>query len=76
MKQFGTTPKVEVKVVSNQGVLKWFAEENSREAKERAENEALMLKTGVRYGQVSMEKNDLQFRYPEWTVPECILQKI
>ena len=76
LKQFGTTPKVEVKVVSNQGVLKWFAEENSREAKEIAENEALMLKTGVRYGQVSMEKNDLQFRYPEWTVPECILQKI
>ena len=35
-----------------------------------------MLKTGVRYGQVSMEENDLQFRYPEWTVPECILQKI
>ena len=28
LKQFGTTPKVEVKVVSNQSVLKWFAEEN------------------------------------------------
>ena len=76
LKQFGTIPKVEVKVVSNQGVLKWFAEEDSQEAKEIAENEALMLKTGVRYGQVSFEKNDLQFRYPEWTVPECILQKI
>lgn len=29
LKKFGTR-KVEVKVVSNQGVLKWFAEENSR----------------------------------------------
>ena len=76
LKQFGTTPNVEVKVVSNQGVIKWFAEENSWEAKEMAQNEALVLKTRVRYGQVSMEKNDVQCRYPDWTLPECILQKI
>ena len=23
-----------------------------------------------------MEQNDVQFRYPYWTVPECILQNI
>ena len=76
MRQFCAAPEVEVKIVSNQGVLKWFVEENSREAKETAETESLMLKTRVRHGQVSMEEGDLLFKYPNWIVPECILQKI
>ena len=76
LRQFCAAPEVEVKIVSNQGVLKWFVEENSREAKETAETESLMLKTRVRHGQVSMEEGDLLFKYPNWIVPECILQKI
>ena len=76
MKQSGRTAEVEVKILSNQGVLKWFVEKNSREAKEITETGALVLKTRVRSGRVSMEQNDLQFRYPYWIFPECILQKI
>ena len=69
------TSEVEVKIVSNPSGLQWFVKENSREAKEIAQTEALMLKPRVRHGQVSMEEGDLQFKYPNWIVPECILQK-
>ena len=76
LKRFGMTSEVEVKIVSNPSGLQWFVKENSREAKEIAETEVLMLNTRVRHGRVSMEEGDLQFKYPNWIVPECILQKI
>ena len=44
LKQSGRTPEVEIKIVSNQGVLKWFVEENSRESKEIVKLGLLCLK--------------------------------
>ena len=41
-----------------------------------AENEVVMLITIVNYGRVSMEKNDIKFRYLDWTIPMWFLKKM
>ena len=76
LKRFGMSSEFEVKIVSNPSGPQWFVKENSWNAKDITETELLMLNTRVRHGQVSMEEGDLQFKYPNWIVPECILQKI
>ena len=39
-----------------------------------AKNETVMLHTRVRYGQISFEQGALEFIYPEWKTPNCIVQ--
>ena len=78
-KQFCHTSEADVTIVSephDKEALRWFVEEKSWNANEMADNEVLMLKTSVRQGRVSMERDDLKFKYPDWTVPRCILKKI
>ena len=36
------------------------------------ENETVMLKTCLRYGEISMEEGDLEFIYPQWNIPDYI----
>jgi len=37
-----------------------------------AADETLMLKTRIRYGLVSFRESDVQFRYENWEIPQCI----
>ena len=40
------------------------------------ENETVMLKTCVRYGQISMEEGDLEFVHPQWKTPDFITDRL
>jgi len=42
----------------------------------KATYETVMLETRVRYGEVSMKKNDLKFIYPEWFVPQYLIETL
>ena len=73
------TPKAVVKIEIINGDLQWSVDSNSKESPEDegiqiAANETVMLHTRVRYGQVSLEKGDLEFIYPDWKVPQFIIQ--
>lgn len=37
-------------------------------------NEALMLKTRIRYGKVSFKPEDVEFTYPGWVIPQHLLE--
>lgn len=39
-----------------------------------ATNETVVLETRVRYGEVSMKKNDLEFIYPHWDIPQYFVE--
>jgi len=41
-----------------------------------ADNETLMLKTRVRYGKVSFQESDTQFRYGTWKIPQNIVDSL
>jgi len=41
-----------------------------------ADNETLMLKTRVRYGKVSFQESDVQFRYGTWKIPQNIVDSL
>ena len=36
----------------------------------------VMLETRIRYGEVSMKENDLEFIYPEWYVPQYLIESL
>ena len=48
------------------------SKDSSREEEQIADNETLLLATRVRYGEVSFDKDDLQFIYPNWQIPAFI----
>lgn len=50
----------------------WFSEES----KEAHTYETVMLETRVRYGEVSMKENDLKFIFPEWYVPQYLIESL
>ena len=75
------TPVAVVKIVIIDGELKWSVDSKSKESPEDkgiylAANETLMLHARVRYGQVSLDKGDLEFIYPDWEVPQFIIQTL
>ncbi|KAL9963906.1 hypothetical protein ACROYT_G027461 [Oculina patagonica] len=39
-------------------------------------NEALMLKTRIRNGKISFEPGDLEFRYPDWMIPQYLVESL
>lgn len=39
-------------------------------------NETVVLKTRVRYGEVSMKENDLKFIYPDWYIPQYLIESL
>ena len=71
-----------VKIVKdNYGKLRYTVELRSEEDPidegiEIGDNETLMLNTIVRYGQVSLDKDDLKYRYPGWQVPQYIMNSL
>ena len=74
-------PEAVVKIVIINGELKWSVDSKSKESREDkgiqiAANEAVMLHTRVRYGQVSLEKGDLEFISPGWRAPQFIIQTL
>lgn len=40
------------------------------------DNEALMLKTRIRYGKVSFEPEDVEFTYPGWVIPQHLVESL
>lgn len=48
----------------------------SDESVPRAYNEIFVLIARVRYGEVSMEKGDLEFIYPDWETPEYLAETL
>ena len=42
----------------------------------KAHNETIVLIARVRYGEVSMEKGDLEFIYPDWETPEYLAETL
>ena len=42
----------------------------------KATNETVMLKTRIRYGEVSMKEYDLKCIYPEWYVPQYLIESL
>jgi len=39
-------------------------------------NEALMLKTRIRYGKISFEPEDFEFIYPDWIIPQHLVESL
>ena len=69
-------PEAMVKITCERsGQFVWSVATEFR-AIEKLENETVMLKTRVRYGQVSMEEGDLEFIYPQWKVPVDIIHNL
>jgi len=42
----------------------------------KATSTTVMLETRIRYGEVSMKENDLEFIYPEWYVPQYLIESL
>ena len=83
LNEYCDTSVAEIRIASDDdGKLRWFVEGAkskelpTNEGIEIAANETLMLSTCVRYGKVSLEKDDLQFIYPGWQIPEFILNSL
>ena len=61
---------------------RWSVDPKSRRSAEHQEvisnsaNKTLMLETRVRYGDVSMKKNDLKFTYPDWYIPRYLIESL
>lgn len=43
---------------------------------EMADNDLILLKTRIRKGSVSFNKDDIEYHYPNWKVPEYILKSL
>ena len=41
-----------------------------------ADNDTLMLKTRIRYGQVSFQESDVHFRQGTWQIPQYIVENL
>ena len=74
--KFSNTPEAIVKITwERSGELVWSVVTDSK-AIEKLENETVMLKTRVRYGQISMEEGDLEFVHPQWKTPDFITDRL
>ena len=76
--EYSNTPEAMVKITwERSGELVWSVLTDSKAIEKEGslhlqENETVMLKTCVRYGQISMEEGDLEFIYPQWKTPDFI----
>ena len=77
------TPEAIVKIIldTESGVLRWSVVPTSKATGDEkslhlAENKTVMLKTRLRYGQISMEESDLEFIYPQWEIPRIIIERL
>ena len=75
--EYGDTIQAGVKIArDSDGKLRVTVEPKSKDSSwaevQIADNETLLLATRVRYGEVSFEKGDLQFIYPNWKIPAFI----
>ena len=77
-KKLSNTPEAMVKITSERSgqLFCSFLTDSKAIEKEESlhlkENETVMLKTCVRYGQISMEEGDLEFVHPQWKTPDFI----
>ena len=39
-------------------------------------NDSLMLKTRIRYGKVSFKREDVEFTYPGWVIPQHLVESL
>ena len=84
VEHYGLTAEAVVEIVSDpkkEDVLHWSVDPRcsklpSGEGKQIASNETLMLKTRVRFGKVSFEKNDLEYLHPGWKIPSFITESL
>ena len=82
--KFCNITEAEVKIVSDgNGRLRWSADPEIKsqhngkgKAVQLAGNETVMLKTRLRYGQISLEQGDLEFFYPHWNIPFHISKEL
>ena len=79
--EYGDTIQAGVKIVrDSNGELRVIVEpkskDSSREEVQNAGNETLLLEACVRYGRVSLEKDDLRFIYPDWKIPAYIITSL
>ena len=77
------TPEAVVKIIldTESGGLRWSVFPTSKTTGDEkslylAENRTVMLKTRLRYGQISMEESDLEFIYPQWEIPRIIIERL
>ena len=75
---YGDTIQAGVKIVrDSNGELRVTVQPKSKdssreEAVQIADNETLLLATLVRYGEVSLAKDDLRYRDPDWKIPAYV----
>lgn len=77
------TPEAIVKIIldTESGGLRWSVVPTSKATGDEkslhlAENKIVMLKTRLRYGQISLEESDLEFIYPQWEIPRVIIERL
>ena len=78
------TPVTGVTIVKGfDGTLRWsvnpkFIEvlRSRYEGIQISANETLLLKTRIRYGLVSFRESDVQVRYENWEIPQCIRETL
>ena len=77
-------PEAVVEIVQDpkSNEVRWSVDPKSRrsaehqEAISRAANETVVLETRIRYGDVSMKKNDLEFIYTNWCIPQYLIESL
>ena len=81
--KYFNTPEAVVKIIldTESGGLRWSVVPTSKATGDEkslhlAENRTVMLKTRLRYGQISMEESDLEFIYPQWEIPRIITERL
>jgi len=84
IQQYHDTPVTGVSIVqTTDGTLRWSVDpkliEISRsryKGVQIADNETLMLKTSILYGQVSFQESDVHFRHGTWQIPQYIVESL
>ena len=74
---YSNTPQAVVQIKSDKsGQLWWIVDEKGKQSVNLAKNETVVLKTCVRFGQISMQDDDLEFLYPQWKAPNFIVERL
>ena len=84
IRQYHDTPETGITIVQGiHGALRWSVDPKLIEVSRSrykgikiADNETLMLKTRVLYGEVSFQESDVHFRHGTWQIPQNIMKSL
>ena len=82
LQKYQFTPEAGIRIVlGNNRELQYYVYKGLKEFSRKKEiqmerNETLLLKTRLRYGQISYAENDVYFKFGNWQIPQCIFESL